>query len=102
MATTVYGSSDDTIAFGGDVTGEVGIPNNTPPVLIVCSDGTLLTMHYGKGDLGIWCIGLLKPGSLFNGIVSCFDEKASPYSDVADFAAGLKWAYVATEWERVK
>jgi len=42
------------------------------------------------------------PGDLFQRIDACSDENADPYSDVAHFADGLKWAYAATEWERVK
>ncbi len=36
------------------------------------------------------------------GVESCEDEDADPHSDVAHFYDGLRWAYAATEWERVK
>ena len=40
---------------------------------------------------------LYRQGELFQRIDACLDEDADPYSDVAHFADGLKWAYAATE-----
>jgi hypothetical protein len=105
MPTKIYGVSDDLIEFEGDVTGEVGCYTSTKdekPVLVICSDGTLLIVSYGKADLGIWAINKTQQGSLFLGITPCTSEDADPYSDVAHFRDGLKWAYAATEWGRVK
>ena len=104
MGTRVYGASDDLIEFEGDVRGEVGkyADEDKPGVLLVCSDGTLLEVNYGKGGAGIWEVKLLQKGALFDRIDPCLDEEADPYSDVAHFRDGLKWAYAATEWERVK
>jgi len=105
MATKIYGASDDLIEFAGDVTGEVGhfgTDNNEHGDLIICSDGTLLEIKYCKGDLGVWGINVLKQGDLFNKLDACYDEDAHPNSDMVHFKDGLKWAYVATEWERAK
>ena len=105
MSTKVYGASDDLIEFEGDVYGEVGYyagNEDTAPAMIAFSDGTLLTVGYGKNDLGIWEIKLLRAGELFQRIDPCTDEDANPHSDVAHFAPGLKWAYAATDWQRVK
>jgi hypothetical protein len=106
MTTRIYGCSDDLIEFEGDVGGEVGhydSDDNAPGALVALSDGTLLTVKYGKpGNLAIWAISVLRKGDLFDRIEECSDEEANPYSDQAFFRAGLKWAYVATRWERVK
>lgn len=70
-------------------------------VLLICSDGTILEIKYGKLDAGIWGIALHKKGSLFDGIEPCMDQDADPYSDVANFQADLSWVYAAKDWERV-
>ncbi len=106
MPTTIYGHSDDLIEFEGDVRGEVGFYGSSDEqdssALVVCSDGTILTVKYGKADQGIWCLTLIQQGSLYQEIVPCFSEDADPYSDIAYFRDGLKWAYVATKYQRVK
>lgn len=103
--TKIYGQSDDLIEFDGDVRGEVGCYGNDDRdqgVLLVCSDGTLLEVKYGKGGRGIWEVKLLRKGDLFEKIDLCVDDNADPYSDVAHFKPGLKWAYAATEaWKTV-
>jgi len=104
MGTRIYGASDDLIEFEGDVGGEVGhygTDEGEQGSLLVCSDGTLLEAKYGKGGAGIWELKLIKKGSLFDKIDPCVDEEATPYSDVAIFHDGLKWAYAAREWEKV-
>jgi len=105
MATKVYGASDDLIEFDGDVRGEVGCygtDDRDQGVLVCCSDGTILEVKYGKGGMAVWGILVIKKGSLFVNVEVCMDEDAITYSDVAVFNDGLKWAYAATEWERVK
>jgi hypothetical protein len=105
MSTKIYGASDDLVEFEGDVSGEVGhygSDDDDHGVLLVCSDATVLEVKYGKGGEGIWEIKALKIGSLFDRIDICTDADADPYSDVAHFKFGLKWAYAATEWELVK
>lgn len=99
-------ASDDLIEFDGDFHGEVGCygtDDKEKGVLVVLSDGTLLEVKYGKDSKAIWGVRLIKKGSLFVGIEQCADEDADPYSDVASFGDGLKWAYAATgEWEEVE
>lgn len=105
MPTEIYGASDDLIEFEGDVHGEVsasGTDDDDQGVLIICNDGTLLEVKYGKADMGIWAIQCIKSGELFDRIETCDDEEADRYSDTAYFKDGLKHAYAATEWERVK
>lgn len=101
----IYGTSDDLIEFEGNVEGEVGFysgADDDREALVTCSDGTVFLMGYGKGKLAIWRITLLTSGALFCGIQECHDEDADPYSDIINFQPGLKWAYVAKQWERVK
>lgn len=103
MATRIYGSSDDLIEVEGDVRGESNVYNSgDDPVLIVCSDGTVLECRYGKAGLAIWGFYVVKSGSLFQRVVECTREEEDPYSDVVYFRDGLSFVYVATEWERVK
>lgn len=105
MATKIYGTSDDLIEFDGDVYGEVtrfGTDEQRRGVLVILSDGTLLEVKYGKNGDALWEVKLIKPGSLFSHIEPCFEETYAGYSDIAYFKDGLKWAYAAMEWEKVK
>lgn len=106
MGTRIYGASDDLIEFDGDVRGEVGCygtDDREHGVLVVCSDGTLLEVKYGKNDDAIWEVKLIKKGELFDRIEQCDDSDAKVHSDQAFFRDGLKWAYAATgHWEKVK
>jgi len=106
MSTKIYGTSDDLVEIEGDVRGEVSHyvadGDKEAGVLLVCSDGTVLAVKYGKPIGGIWDIQLIRDGSLFLGIDLCEDEESDPYSDVARFSDGLKWVIAATQWERVR
>jgi hypothetical protein len=105
MSTKIYGSSDDLIEFEGDVCGEVGCygtDDKEHGILVMCSDGTYLEVKYGKLGEAIWEVKLVKKGELFNGIDSCMEETEKGYSDIAHFRDGLKWAFAATEWEKVR
>ena len=104
MGTKIYGESDDLIEARGDVRGEVGCygtDDREHGVLLMFSDGTLLEVKYGKADMGIWGVTLIKAGELFEKIDQCNDEDADPYSDIAYFKDGLKWAYAAKDWQKV-
>ena len=103
--TKIYGASDDLIEFEGDVSGEVncyGTDESEQGVLLICSDGTLLEVKYGKNDSAIWGIKIIKTGTLLHHVEPCEDEDAKPYSDVAVFNDGLKFIYHASEWKKVK
>ena len=103
--TKIYGASDDLIEFDGDVRGEVGASRTDDRPygdLIVCSDGTILEVKYGKNDDAIWEVKVRHKGALLKTVDLCDDADADPYSDVAHFEDGLKWAYTCSEWERVK
>lgn len=104
MATKIYGASDDLIEFEGDFKGEVGCYGTNDRdngVLVMVSDGTMLEVKYGKNDDAIWEVKLLKKGKLLVSIDLCTGSEADQYSDVAHFKDGVKWAYAATEWEKV-
>ncbi len=106
MTTKIYGASDDLIEFDGDVHGEVGCfgtDDRDQGVLLMCSDGTVLEVKYGKNGDGIWEVKLLKSGALIQRVDQCTSEDANPYSDVAHFRDGLAWVYAAKgNWEKVK
>ena len=108
MSTKIYGASDDLVEFDGDVAGEVGCygtDDREQGVLVVCSDGTLLEVKYGKGDAGIWGIDIIHVGVLFDRKEDCpiENENAKLASDVVHFKDGLSWAYAATgSWEKVQ
>lgn len=100
MSTQIYGASDDLIEIQGDLSEE--FYGGDKPTLLIFSDGTALTIKYGKEHLAVWAITLITQGKLFMRIAHCTDEDAERYSDTAHFNDGLKWAYVAKEWSHVK
>lgn len=102
MSTKVYGASDDLIEFEGCIQGELDALESSDenPCLLFFSDGTVLEAQFGKNERSIWGIRLRHQGGLFIRIDPCDDEDAKPYSDIAHFQTGLKWAYIATEYER--
>lgn len=106
MVTKIYGASDDLIEFDGDYHGEVGAygtDDDDTGALIVCSDGTVAEVKYGKGGNAIWAITLLKKGALFQSLDPCTDEDAEIHSDVLTLGEGIKWIYAATgQWELVQ
>jgi hypothetical protein len=87
--TIVYGYSDDLVEIEGDLDDEIGAYDQD--IVITASDGTVLFVHYGKPDGGIWAIAAFRVGDKFLGIDECHDENADRYSDVARFADGLEW-----------
>jgi len=106
LGTIVYGSSDDLIEFDGEFCGEVGSYGSDDDVrgaLICMSDGTILEVQYGKNEMALWGVNVLRKGALLDRVEPCFDEGADPYSDVAYFRPGIKWAYASdSEWQAVK
>ena len=77
----IYGVSDDLVEIeGSDVVDEIGCFDRD--ALLVFSDGTIIRVHYGKPDLGVWSIRILRQGSARYLLTLCNDENAAPYSDV--------------------
>lgn len=91
MTTEVYGASDDLIEIDGDIKGE----HPAAESFLFMSDGTILKVKYGKSNMAVWDIKVVRAGSLFKTIKPCFDEDADRYSDTAVFDVGIKWAYAA-------
>ena len=100
MQTEIYGASDDLIEFEGDCNGEVGAVDAGN--LIVCGDGTVLAIQYGRRVPGVWGIDVLQKGSLFDRIEVCDDEDAKRYSDTVFLHDGLKRAWTAEQWQVVE
>ncbi len=100
MGTQLYGASDDLIEVKGDLSEEFN--GGEKPCLLIFSDGTVLTIKYGKEHLAVWAITLVTQGKLFSKIAYCTDEDAERYSDTAHFADGLEWVYFVREWKYVK
>lgn len=101
--TRVFGQSDDNVYAEGDIDGqytEYGLSDN--PAMLIASDGTLFTIKYGKADLAIWAINLIKQGSLFDRIEHCGNDDADIYSDIIYFKQGLRFIYACSEWEKIK
>jgi len=98
--TKIWGTSDDLIEVDGDVRGEVNCYDKE--VLLICSDGTLLGIKYGKMEMGIWQVNVIQKGALLEKVIQCTSEDDEVYSDTALFHYGLKWVYAAKDWERVK
>jgi len=98
MGTIIYGASDDLIEISGDMKGE----QCDDHAFLFLSDGSILEVKYGKENLAVWEIRLVEKGALFMTIEPCFDEEASPYSDVASFAEGIKWVYAADSIGKVE
>lgn len=103
MGTRVFGASDDLIEFEGDLLGEVGCygtnDDDDMGVLVGFSDGTLLSVKYGKGGQGVWGITVLRQGDLFDRIEFCNDEDAETHSDVVHFKPGALKAWAAKHCE---
>lgn len=104
--TQIYGTSDDLVEFDGECAGEVGAfgtDDADQGVLVLCSDGTVAEVKYGKNGNGIWGINVLRKGSLFDRIELCDDEDDDPYSDQLFLKPGIKWIYAAKDsWELVQ
>lgn len=100
MGTQLYGASDDLVELEGDLSEEFS--GGEKPCLLIFSDGTVLTIKYGKEHLAVWTITLIEQGDLFGRIEYCSDEDAERYSDIAHFKDGLGWVYFLREWKYVK
>lgn len=104
--TWVYGCSDDLIEFAGELCGEIGCygtdDDDDMGTLVAFSDGTVLSIKYGKNGMGIWSIMALREGERFSRIDPCSDEEAAPYSDVAWFRPGKLKAWAAKHCEAVQ
>lgn len=100
--TRIYGQSDDNIYCDGEYEGQYSSYDHAEDgILLVVSDGTLLEIKYGKGDLSIWGITVIKKGQLLLEIEICDDPSADIYSDVACFKPGIQYIYACSKWAKI-
>ena len=103
MSTEVYGASDDLIEVEGDIVGEHCDTNlSNKPCFVILSDGTILSIRYGKEIGAIWEITVIRKGWLLIKVDTCIDEDAPRYSDTAHFDSGIEWAYAANAIAEIK
>ena len=105
LTTKIYGQSDDNIYTEGDYSGQYayyGTDEQEHGILLVINDGTILEIKYGKGDLAIWGIQVIKKGILFDRIEYCDNEDANIYSDIVFLKEGIKFIYACSDWEKIK
>ena len=95
----VYGTSDDLIEIEGELNEEINVINKA--VLLIFNDGTILIVKYGKLELAIWEITILKKGELFDHIEKCDNQNADIYSDIVYFKKGIKWCYSAINFSKI-
>ena len=94
--TRVYGQSDDIVEVEGAPYPADEIGCYKKDVQIRFSDNTLIKVHYGKDDLGIWSIEVLNKGVAEQTLTECHDEDAEIYSDIFEIDAD----YVSHETRR--
>jgi len=97
MSTRIWGTSDDLVEVDGDVRGEEA--SFDIDTLLVCSDGSILSIEYGK--LGVWKITTIRRGDLYERVEVNDDPDADICSDIAHFKDGMKWVIVAHRWGKV-
>lgn len=105
METKIYGQSDDNIYLEGEYNGQYtyfGTDSTEKGILVIFNDGTILEIKYGKAELAIWGINIIRKGTLFDRIEYCDNEDADIYSDIAYFKKGISFVYGCSEWERIR
>jgi hypothetical protein len=86
----IYGASDDLIEIEGDIREEFDPSDADEPSLLAFSDGTLLQIQYGAGDLGFWRIHPVVYGSASCSKVEATNEEDN-YSDIVTLDGDIKW-----------
>ena len=105
METKVYGQSDDNIYLDGEYNGQYtyyGTYTAEKGILLIFNDGSILEIKYGKAELGIWGINIIRKGDLFDRIEYCNNEDADISSDIAYFKKGISFVYGCSRWERIR
>jgi hypothetical protein len=106
MALEIYGASDDLIEIEGHITEELNCyatDEDEKGVLLVCSDGTVAEVKYGKPQGGIWAISVYAKGTEFRELETCEDEDAGRYSDTLRLGDGVKWVVSSKEdWQFIR
>ena len=89
----IFGSSDDLIEVDGDIREEFAYADNeyVPGHNgLVFSTGTILRVHYGDGDEGIWRITPIAKGTAEIEVDPGTDED-NDYSDIVTITGDIKW-----------
>lgn len=97
MQTRIYGSSDDLIEVEGKIEEEFDHYSNKP-ALLVFSDGTILTMSYGKNGMGIWQIMVIVEGDSFESFSIATTEKE--HSDQV-ILNDVDWVIFSNEFTKI-
>lgn len=94
----VRGHSDDIICVEGD-THEEFYPDSGKPGYLAFSDGTVLSVEYGKG--GFWRVNRLSVGTASFTKVEATDPD-DEYSDRATLTGEIRWLVFGSHFERIK
>lgn len=91
----IYGASDDLIEIEGFQNGFDEIDCYDEKVEIDFLDGTIISIVYGKPNLAVWGIKVLREGKANHTLTICEDEEAEIYSDIfeidSDIERVVKW-----------
>ena len=85
----VYGYSDDVVVVEHIDGYSTEIDCYNKNVSIAFSDGTVITIGYGKEKLAVWWIKIEQAGSTDPDLIICDDEDAAIYSDILVIDAEL-------------
>ena len=85
----VYGYSDDVVVVEHVDGGSTEIDCYNKNVSITFSDGTVITIGYGKEHLAVWWIQIDQAGSTDPDLIICDDDEAAIYSDILIIDAEL-------------
>lgn len=95
----IYGASDDLIEIEGDIREEFNPSDVDGPAFLAFSDGTLLQIQYGAGQLGFWRITPLLYGSAKYSKTEATNADDN-YSDVVTLEGDIKWVACGDQWAR--
>ncbi len=92
---TIRGSSDDLILIEGDINEEI---NDYEPehVYLFVSDGTVLSVSYGRKNDGFWRITPIIKGTAQYAKKEATDADKD-YSDIVTLTGDIKWVGVGQE-----
>ena len=78
----VYGYSDDVVVVEHIDGYSTEIDCYNKNVSIAFSDGTVITIGYGKENLAVWWIKIDQAGTTDPDLIICDDDEATIYSDI--------------------
>jgi hypothetical protein len=94
MKVTIYGASDDLIEVEGDLREEFSYnEDDSEPMFVAVSDGTLMSIAYGVGG-GFWRIHVLRRGTCDLTKFEATDDDGDAYSDRVTLDGDIDWISV--------